>query len=192
MLILASTSPRRKALLAQAGVAFETLSCEIDEAWQAGESPEEYILRMVKEKANAACQAIDNQAILLTADTIGVINGEVLTKPKDKEDAFAMWDKLSNATHEVWTAVCLSQVQHGRILRQQTLKVATKVTFIQLTNKQKERYWTTGEPTDKAGAYAIQGMAMAWVKSIEGSYTNVVGLPLAQTLELLEAFERHV
>lgn len=188
MLILASTSPRRIELLKCAGVEFTTLSVAIDETWRVGELPEDYILRMVQSKATKASTLVDS-AMVLTADTIGVLDGEVLTKPKDKADAFQMWDKLSNNRHQIWTAVCISDVQNSQIIRQQTIKVVTKVTFVQLTDHQKERYWASGEPVDKAGAYAIQGGAMAWVKSIEGSYTNVVGLPLAQTLELLDVFK---
>ncbi|MDO4700477.1 MAG: Maf family protein [Moraxella sp.] len=190
MLVLASTSPRRIELLQGADVDFTTLSVVIDETWQAGELPDDYIVRMVQSKALKASERVAT-ALVLTADTIGVLDGEVLTKPKDKADAFRMWDKLSNNTHQIWTAVCVSDVQNGQIVRQQTIKVATAVTFVELTDQQKERYWASGEPVDKAGAYAIQGGAMAWVKSITGSYTNVVGLPLAQTLALLDGFNNH-
>lgn len=190
MLVLASTSPRRIELLQGADVDFTTLSVVIDETWQAGELPDDYIVRMVQSKALKASERVAT-ALVLTADTIGVLDGEVLTKPKDKADAFRMWDKLSNNMHQIWTAVCVSDVQNGQIVRQQTIKVATAVTFVELTDQQKERYWASGEPVDKAGAYAIQGGAMAWVKSITGSYTNVVGLPLAQTLALLDGFNNH-
>ena len=97
-----------------------------------------------------------------------------------------MWNKLSDNTHEIWTAVCASVVKDGKIIFQKVIKVITEVTFIKLTEHQKEQYWTTAEPTDKAGAYAIQGGAMAWVRTINGSYTNVVGLPLAQTAQLID------
>lgn len=188
MLILASTSPRRSELLKCAGVDFSTLSVDIDETWRVDELPKAYILRMVRAKAQQASSLVGS-SVVLTADTIGVLDGKVLTKPKDKADAFRMWSKLSDNTHQIWTAVCVSDVQNGQIIRQQTITVATEVTFVRLSHQQMERYWATGEPLDKAGAYAIQGKAMAWVKSITGSYTNVVGLPLAQTLELLGEFD---
>lgn len=186
--ILASTSPRRKALLESAGVSFEVMASEIDESWQLEELPNDYIIRMVAQKAQKVVQVhkITEEAIILTADTIGVLDGQVLTKPKDKQDALTMWQKLSGTTHEIWTAVCATLCQDNQVVSQKIIKVATNVTFVQLTHAQMERYWQTGEPSDKAGAYAIQGGAAAWVKSIHGSYTNVVGLPLAETLALLD------
>lgn len=184
-LILASTSPRRHELLTQLYIPFTVKSVQIDERFYSHENPHDYIMRMVKTKADKACADVSS-AIVITADTIGVADDEILTKPADKAHAFAMWDKLSGNTHEIWTAVCASTVKDGQIIFQKMIKVATQVTFIKLTDYQKEQYWTTGEPTDKAGAYAIQGGAMAWVWSIHGSYTNVVGLPLAETAELID------
>lgn len=190
MLVLASTSPRRAKLLDCAGISFTTLSTDIDESWHTDETAESYIYRMVHQKADKASHLMGvSSALILTADTIGVLpTGEVLTKPIDKKDAFEMWDKLSGTTHEIWTAVCLTYLKDGQKFDQKTIKITTKVNFIHLTCHQKERYWATGEPKDKAGAYAIQGGAMAWVKEIDGSYTNVVGLPLAQTLALIDEF----
>lgn len=185
MIILASTSPRRSELLAQLNVPFEVKSVQIDESIWAGELPLDYIMRMVLSKAKVACANTQN-ALIITADTIGVIDGEILTKPTSQAHAFAMWDKLSGKTHQIWTAVCLSVIKDGKLIHQKTIKVATNVEFITLTHDQKQRYWATGEPTDKAGAYAIQGGAMSWVKSINGSYTNVVGLPLAETAQLID------
>lgn len=188
-IILASTSPRRRDLLALTGIDFAVMSVDVDESFWSGESAKDYILRMVHTKATAACQNVDT-ALVITADTIGVLpDGEVLVKPVDKTDAFAMWDKLSGGCHEIWTAVCVTRVQAGCIANQATIKTATKVYFVTLTDAQKEYYWATGEPQDKAGAYAIQGGAAAWVRKIEGSYTNVVGLPLAETLQLIEMMQ---
>lgn len=187
-IILASTSPRRQELLKVAGVDFTVMAVHIDESWQAGESADDYIMRMVNEKFAKACQQLlQGQSLIITADTIGVLpDGRVLTKPANRSDAYAMWDQMSDTTHEVWTAVCVGVLSDGRVLYQQSMVCRTQVDFVKLTDAMKHAYWQTGEPADKAGAYAIQGGAMAWVKSIRGSYTNVVGLPLAQTLELIE------
>lgn len=184
-LILASTSPRRQELLAKLGYPFTIITAEIDEGIYEGEAPQDYIGRMVHTKAQRAVCDIE-QGVIITADTIGVINGQILTKPIDKAHAFTMWELLSNNTHEIWTAVAMSVVKDGQIIQQKTLKVSTEVTFIKLTEQMKEKYWRTGEPCDKAGAYAIQGGAMAWVRAINGSYTNVVGLPLSEVAELLD------
>lgn len=184
-LILASTSPRRQELLAKLGHPFRVISAEIDERIDDDEPPHDYIMRMVRSKAQRAVDDIE-QGVVITADTIGVINGQILTKPIDKAHAFAMWSQLSDNTHKIWTAVAMTVVKGGQIVKQTTFKVSTEVTFTKLTEQMKERYWRTGEPCDKAGAYAIQGGAAAWVKSIHGSYTNVVGLPLAETLALLD------
>lgn len=187
-IILASTSPRRQELLKAAGVDFTVMAVHIDESWQAGESADDYIMRMVNEKFAKACQQpLQGQSLIITADTIGVLpDGRVLTKPTNRSDAYAMWDQMSDIAHEVWTAVCVGVLSDGRVLYQQSMVCRTQVDFVKLTDAMKHAYWQTGEPADKAGAYAIQGGAMAWVKSIRGSYTNVVGLPLAQTLELIE------
>lgn len=184
-LILASTSPRRRELLTHLYTPFTVKSVDIDERFYTNESPHDYIMRMVSAKAYVACADVQT-AVVITADTIGVVDDEILTKPTDKAHAFAMWNKLSDNTHEIWTAVCASVVKDGKIIFQKVIKVTTEVTFIKLTEHQKEQYWTTAEPTDKAGAYAIQGGAMAWVRTINGSYTNVVGLPLAQTAQLID------
>lgn len=187
-IILASTSPRRQELLKVAGVDFTVMAVHIDESWQAGESADDYIMRMVVEKFARACQQpLQGQSLIITADTIGVLpDGRVLTKPTNRSDAYAMWDQMSDTAHEVWTAVCVGVLSDGRVLYRQSMVCRTQVDFVKLTDAMKHAYWQTGEPADKAGAYAIQGGAMAWVKSIRGSYTNVVGLPLAQTLELIE------
>lgn len=185
MIILASTSPRRRELFEKLGVPFVIKSVEIDESLCADELPHDYVMRMVTAKADGACRGVQT-ALVITADTIGVLGNEILTKPIDKAHAFSMWDKLSGKTHKIWTAVCGSVVQDGQIIFQKIIKVSTDVCFIKLTDHQKEQYWATGEPADKAGAYAIQGGAMAWVDTINGSYTNVVGLPLAETARLID------
>ena len=186
-LILASTSPRRIDLLTQAGVCFDTLSAEIDEQLNPNETPQTYSQRMVLSKAQKACTLLNHElTMLITADTIAIApTGEILGKPKNQADAFLMWDKLSGKTHTILTAVCASVVKNRQIIAQKIIKSQTEVTFITLTDAQKQWYWQTGEPKDKAGAYAIQGIGGAWVEKINGSYTSVVGLPLAQTLALI-------
>lgn len=191
-IILASTSPRRRELLSQAGVEFMTVGVEIDESWLAGESAKAYICRMVMTKADAVMTdaTLPSKCIVITADTIGVLDdGEVLTKPVDQADAYRMWDRLSDTTHEIWTAVCLTRLSQGERIDQQYLCERTEVEFIKLSDADKASYWQTGEPQDKAGAYAIQGGAAAWVSAIRGSYTNVVGLPLAQVVQKIKAMQ---
>lgn len=202
-IILASSSPRRKALLARLDIDFSVQSVEIDETCKQDETPTDYIQRMVSQKAEAFLSTHLHQyqqpqqhkqdkpasLLVLTADTIGVLaNGkDVLLKPHNQADAYAMWHKMSNTFHYVWTAVQASLIDaSGNLYWHSSILHSTKVEFIELTYADMDAYWQTGEPLDKAGAYAIQGKAAAWVKSIEGSYTNVVGLPLAQTKQLLD------
>lgn len=200
-MILASSSPRRKALLARLDIDFSVQSVDIDETRKPDETPTDYITRMVSQKAEGFLSDYcskkqqdqpeqEKQSLLvLTADTIGVLaNGkDVLLKPRNQADAYAMWQKMSNTFHYVWTAVQASLIDaSGNLYWHSSILHSTKVEFIELTPADMDAYWQTGEPLDKAGAYAIQGKAAAWVKSIEGSYTNVVGLPLAQTKQLLD------
>lgn len=206
-IVLASGSPRRRELLAGAGLEFSILRVDIDESVQADESPVAYIERMVTTKAHAAfeqLQAGDTQAdmqLILTADTIGVLpDGQtVLIKPESREHAYQMWQQMSDNTHEVWTALQVTCVQRTpyddeaggapalKITSQQRIVERTEVSFVPLTPEMMSTYWESGEPADKAGGYAIQGLAAAWVTRIVGSYTNVVGLPLAQTLALIKS-----
>ena len=203
MIILASGSPRRYELLTSANVTCQILRVDIDETPNTDELPTDYIARMVSAKADAAVQALqedatlwdaatDDTQIILTADTIGVLPDErsVLIKPEDKADAFAMWQQMSGVTHQVWTAVQATQIKKGSdstitIIETVKLLEKTDVQFVTLNDAMMTAYWDSGEPHDKAGGYAIQGQAAAWVERIEGSYTNVVGLPLAQTLAML-------
>ena len=203
-IFLASGSPRRKELLTTADVNFSSMSVDIDETIAKGESPTAYIQRMVTQKAQAAVAQLGNsqrtelaafdKVCVITADTIGVLeDGTILVKPNDQQHAMRMWQAMSDSTHEVWTAVCISlvkpnQSQHNLIESEQILE-KTQVNFIKLSEQMMQDYWHTGEPQDKAGGYAIQGRAAAWVKSINGSYTNVVGLPLAQTLQVLDTMQ---
>lgn len=188
-IILASTSPRRSELLRLARLDFGTLAVNIDESYLPNESPTDYICRMVKDKMQGAISLIHTTTptLILTADTIGVLsNGQILVKPTDKADAFSMWAKMSDTTHQVWTAVQACLLIDKKMVWQETILQKTEVEFITLTPQKMDDYWATGEPADKAGAYAIQGFGASWVKSINGSYSNVVGLPLAETVALIE------
>jgi len=189
------------------------MSVDIDETPHVNESPKDYIERMVASKAEAALEQLNKELnkklndshtdlsaslIILTADTIGVLaDGKtVLVKPDSREDAYRMWQQMSDNTHQVWTAVQATQVllsakssSSGRafqIVNQQQITERTDVTFIPLTEEMMRNYWDSGEPADKAGGYGIQGLGAAWVSRINGSYTNVVGLPLAQTMALIK------
>lgn len=195
-IILASTSPRRQQLLALADIDFITQAVEVDETVFANELPQDYIVRMVQAKAKAAGEELINNRVVsanhylvITSDTIGVLaDGKtILVKPTDKADAFAMWQRMSNTQHAVWTAVQLTVFDaKGNVLTEHNILEKTEVTFIGLDQQAMEAYWATGEPTDKAGGYAIQGKGAAWVERINGSYSNVVGLPLAQTISAIK------
>ncbi len=173
-LILASASPRRSELLRAAGIEFTVRVADIDETILDDESPEEYVLRLSREKARAIAQAAGSECEwVLGADTTVVVNGEIAGKPIDAEDARRMLQMLSGQWHEVLTGVSL--MGGGQILSEVAV---TRVKFAELTGAEIDWYVATGEPMDKAGAYGIQGYAARFVESIEGSYSNVVGLPV--------------
>lgn len=180
MLILASTSPRRKELLRNAGIEFTVHSAEIPEVPKPGELPEAFARRLAREKAEAVWKDAGH-AFVLAADTIVVTDDEVLGKPKDAADAARMLRKLSGATHQVLTAVCLmtpggkKDVQHE----------VTRVHVRPISEADIAYYVAHGEPMDKAGAYAIQGIASRWIDRIEGDYFNVMGLPVALVYRML-------
>ncbi len=183
-LVLASASPRRSALLDQLGVRYVCDPADLDETRRPGEAPGDFALRMAREKAVsvAARRAATTACVVLAADTVVEIDDDVLGKPVDHFDALAMLARLSGRTHRVLTAVCLWE---GGDLYDEL--VETRVEFVTLSRAVCEAYLATEEPWDKAGAYAIQGLAGAFVRTIQGSYSNVVGLPLAQTWALLTA-----
>jgi septum formation protein len=179
--ILASSSPRRKELLDTVGVEFSCQPADIDESVHADEAPNAYVLRMARAKAAVvAARQVDANYCVLAADTSVIIDEEILGKPADYSEAMAFLLRLSGRRHRVITALCL-QTEAGVSTR----CVQTVVQFVHLEQRQCDAYLATDEPWDKAGAYAIQGLGGAFVESIEGSYSNVVGLPLAQTLQLL-------
>lgn len=178
---LASASPRRAELLSQVQIPFRACPVDIDETWHDGELPVDYVTRMAQEKAQAASQSIDADGVILAADTSVVIDGAVLGKPRDRDDACAMLSRLSGKEHHVFTAICV--IQDGQMLND---LCKTRVVFRVISQREKEGYWATGEAADKAGAYSIQGVAAVFVQHIEGSYSGVMGLPLFETVRLLQ------
>lgn len=183
-IILASASPRRRDLLRAAGFEHEVIVANIEEKRRQGERPEDYVQRNAKEKALAVCSTQPvavAKAIVLAADTIVVaFDNEVLEKPVDAQDARRMLGKLSARTHRVLTGFALCNGTTGEIIECKT--VQTQVLFRNLFADEVEQYICSGEPFDKAGSYGIQGQALTFVESIEGSYTNVVGLPMSHVV----------
>ncbi|MBK8161846.1 MAG: septum formation inhibitor Maf [Gammaproteobacteria bacterium] len=179
--LLASTSPRRRELLAQIGVPFEVVAVEVDEGLRADEAPEDYVVRLALEKARAGAAAAGrpDARLALGADTVVVLDGDVLLKPSGRAEALAMLARLSGRTHRVLSGVAVA----GR--RELTRLSESRVTFRTIDAREREAYWETGEPADKAGAYAIQGVGAVFVTRLEGSYSGVVGLPLGETAEML-------
>ena len=185
MLHLASQSPRRRDLLARLGLAFGVLDIVLHEQRQTGERPEEYVRRVAREKAGAGLVQVIGVpgALVLGADTEVVLDGEVFGKPCDAADAAAMLRRLSGRTHRVLSAVSL--VSAGREM--QALS-ESDVTFAELDDATIAAYVASGEPDGKAGGYAIQGAAQAFIPHLSGSYSGVMGLPLFETAQLLRAF----
>ncbi len=181
-IVLASTSPRRQELLEQIGVQFATAAIDIDESIVEGETPLDYVVRLAREKALAAVSHFPQQTVIVAADTTVTIDGHILGKPANRDDAFTMWDLLSGRTHQVMTGVAVAYL--GQV---QTVIVQTDVEFLSLTHEQMQNYWDSGEPIGKAGGYAIQGLGALFVPRIQGSYSNVVGLPLVETVALITA-----
>ncbi|HET7873799.1 MAG TPA: Maf family protein [Terriglobales bacterium] len=181
-LILASSSPRRQELLREAGIAIEVHPAHIAEEPKAGEPPLDYALRLAQEKAETVAAKFP-QRYVLGADTIVVVDEHLLEKPRDPEDAARMLRLLSGRGHEVTTAVSLIAPDGGKTTRACT----TQVHFRRLGGEEIQQYVSTGEPMDKAGAYAIQGGASRWASRMEGDYSNVVGLPVLLVIEMLRA-----
>lgn len=176
-LILASSSPRRSDVLASLGVAFRIQPADVDEQWQDGEGPGDMVLRLAAAKA---CAIDARGEIVLGADTAVVVDGEVFGKPRHQAEALAMLARLSGRAHRVLTGIA---VRCPAMLA--TALSNTEVRFRDIAPDEALRYWQSGEPRGKAGAYAIQGLGGAFVESIEGSYTGVVGLPVFETARLL-------
>ena len=187
-IILASSSPRRKELLEQVGLKFEIFSPDIDESVHVGESADHYVQRLAEQKAQAILAQFPD-AIVIAADTSLVLDHKIIGKPESKQHAFEIWTALSDRQHDVLSGVCVlsSQCDPNTI---QSMVVRTKVYFQKLSQLDMEQYWATGEPIGKAGAYAIQGYAAQFIPRIQGSYSNVVGLPLYETLQLLKNIDQ--
>ena len=183
-IILASASPRRRELLERSGVSVRVEPADIDESHRDGESARDYVHRMACTKAAHVAEKHGTECLcILAADTIVVRDGEILGKPLDRGAAAEMLRSLSGRGHEVMTAVCAVCPGLGRT---ESFVCETHVQFGDIHSEQIDSYVASGEPMDKAGAYGIQGGAAGFVERIEGSYTNVVGLPLYETLQLLE------
>ena len=178
-IILASASPRRVALLSQIGIDCEVMPSQIDEKARENEAPLEYVRRMAEEKAGSVAGLMPGR-IVLGADTDVIMQSRILGKPRDKADFLEMFSLLSGNTHEVITAVCLV---HGE--QRSLMTSISEVSFREVSDKEMHAYWETGEPCDKAGGYAIQGLAAMFICAISGSYSGIMGLPLYETSELL-------
>ena len=196
MLVLASASPRRRELLAQAGYTFEVRPADLPEDPRPGEEPVAYVVRLAREKAEAVYRALAGQEsgaelidrrelVVLGADTTVVVDGEILGKPQNAADAARMLRMLSGRTHRVITGVALATAEGTEVAAE-----VTAVRFVALAKEEIAAYVATGEPMDKAGAYAIQGRAARWIPRIEGCYFNVVGLPLALVTAMLEGHKQ--
>ena len=178
-LILASASPRRAELLRAAGYEFDIVVADVDERARDGETPAEYVRRLAAEKS-AAAMTLDGELVVLGADTTVVVDGEILGKPRDDGEAAAMLRRLAGRRHEVLTGVSIRRGAHevGRV-------ESTAVWFSPLTTEDIAWYVASGEGRDKAGGYAIQGLASRFIPRIDGSHANVVGLPVSTVADLL-------
>ena len=182
-LILASGSLRRKLLLEQLAIIFDIEPPNVDESLVAGEAPEVYVTRLSEKKAKTIARKHDGEAVILAADTTVVLHGNILGKPESKEHGLQMLNELSGTRHDVLTGVSICNGY-----RTETFFVKTEVTFRHLGKKEIAWYWETGEPHDKAGSYGLQGAGAAFVAALKGSYSNVIGLPLSETVLMLRDF----
>ena len=187
-LFLASGSPRRRELLTQIGVPFEVVSASIDETPLPDECPAAYVERLARAKARAGHEHLLGASVsapfcVLGADTAVVLDDQILGKPVDEADALSMLMALSGREHEVLTAIAILAAE-----RCETRVVRSRVSFRTISQQEAGQYWASGEPQDKAGGYAIQGLAAVFVAGLNGSYSGVVGLPVCETAELLGQF----
>jgi len=184
-IVLASASPRRSEMMSLAGIAFVVVPADICEDALSGETPEAHVLRLSREKASAVAAASTGR-FFIGADTVVVLDGVILGKPSDGADARRMLTSLSGRSHQVITGFAVLDARLGTLINN---SVTTEVSFKPLTENEISRYVASGCPMDKAGAYAIQGGALHFVRSISGSYTNVVGLPMTELYEALQAMQ---
>jgi septum formation protein len=184
LIYLASASPRRSALLAQVGIPHGVRPVDVDETVAAGESPEDYVTRLAAQKAGTLWARLSREARLpvLGADTSVALDEEIMGKPRDELDATRMLERLSSRTHRVYTAVALCNERGCK-----TQLSVSEVSFRALGRDEIRAYWRTGEPKDKAGAYAVQGFAALFIERISGSFSGIMGLPLFETGELLRS-----
>lgn len=184
MVILASQSPRRADLLAQIGIEFRMQPADIDESMHADEGAADYVERVAVAKARTVHARFPDLPVL-GADTAVVLDQQILGKPADRDDAIGMLLRLSGRTHEVLTGVAVVADHTEYRLN------VSRVAFREISEQEAAAYWATGEPADKAGAYAIQGLAAAFIERIEGSYSGIVGLPLCEVMQLLNRVGVH-
>ena len=184
VLVLASGSPRRRQLLDMLGIEHRVVPPDVDESRRPGEAPADYVVRLAREKARAV-SGRDPQSLVLAADTTVILGDELFAKPATVGEAVEMLGRLAGRTHQVYTGVALAQGE-----RVETALDVSDVTFRRLARDQIANYVATGEPMDKAGAYAIQGKGAALIDGIRGDFFGVMGLPLRLVLDLLERFER--
>lgn len=178
---LASSSPRRRQLLEQIGVNFQSVIVDIDESIIPGESPQDYVARLALEKARAGRRQVDDGYPVLGADTAVVLDDEIMGKPADRAQGLEMLEKLSGRSHRVMSGVAL-------VGKSEQVRVNTSTVWFRPTSQhEREAYWASGESADKAGAYAVQGHAAVFISRIDGSFSGIMGLPLFETCELLAA-----
>jgi len=178
-IILASSSPRRKELLDQIRVNYKIYPVDLDETPLPNETPLNYVQRLAAEKSAVCVSRLATDIPVLAADTAVILGDVIMGKPKNEAHALALLTQLSGKTHQVYSAISLRGREHHQALS------ITEVTFRRLTEREMQDYWHSGEPVDKAGSYAIQGMGGAFVESIKGSFSGVAGLPLFETAQLL-------
>ncbi len=184
LIYLASASPRRSALLAQVGIPHAVRPVDVDEGVARGESPGDYVTRLAAHKAQTlwSCLGGDERLPVLGADTSVALDEEIMGKPRDEPDAVRMLERLSARTHRVYTAVALRDDRGC-----ETQLSVSEVSFRALARNEIHAYWRTGEPRDKAGAYAVQGLAALFIERISGSFSGIMGLPLFETGQLLRS-----
>ncbi|MDO5044466.1 MAG: Maf family protein [Coriobacteriia bacterium] len=184
-MVLASASPRRKELLSYLRQDFQVIPSEIDESTLSADSPQELVLKLASLKAHALQKTLEEPELILAADTLVSLDGEIFGKPRSKNEAHIMLSALSGKKHQVYTGVCLLYKDQERCFYE-----CSEVEFYELSSREISEYIASKEPFDKAGAYAIQGKGRFLVKSISGSYDNIVGLPLARLKRELSSFEQ--
>ncbi len=190
---LASASPRRQELLRQIGVDFELLAVEVGEDARPHESPVEYVRRLATDKARVGFAELARRGLpvrpVVGADTCVVVDGEILGKPRDRADGLAILRRLAGRSHQVLSGICVvARAARGQTVEHSAVNVST-VTFGPLSEQEIAAYWASGEPADKAGGYAIQGLAARFIARLEGSYSGVMGLPLRELTQILLKLE---